>query len=110
MIQLKKLKRVNELEHTESQASFSLNVSLLLRKPISNSGQNPILRSETSNAAAIASDSGVGGVGSNDISDELNLSHDGNGGKNCYLFLSMCFCQRVGMIMKKELYNGITHE
>ena len=72
------------------QASFSLNVSLLLRKPLSNSGQNPILRAGTevssngagsiSNAAAIASDS----ISNSDLSDELDLSHDGNGGRTIF--------------------------
>ena len=63
-----------------------MNVSLLLRKPNSNSGSNLILRTgtETSNAAAIASDS----ANPPDISDELNLSHD-NGGKNVQHFVNI---------------------
>ncbi len=75
---VKKSKDKNNCFSSLKQASFSLNVSLLLRKPVSNSGQNPILRSENSNAAAIAADS----ANPPDLSDELNLSHDGNGGRN----------------------------
>jgi hypothetical protein len=86
------------------QASFSLNVSLLLRKPLSNSGQNPILRPGTevsSNAAAIASDS----ISNSDLSDELDLSHDGNGGrinlKNlCKIFI--IYYQTRGIINRAQ--------
>ena len=49
-------------------------------KVLQHRSQNPILRTgvEQSNAAAMAADS----VNAPDANDELNLSHDGNGGRN----------------------------